>query len=42
MKIYPTRYQAVKNRAADEITVKVSGGYVNMKYHDYQVWRRQK
>lgn len=40
--LYVTRYYARKNAASDEITVKANGGYRNMKYDEYLVWRKQK
>lgn len=39
---YETRYQAKKDARANEVTVKVCGGYVNMDARDYKVWRMQK
>ena len=42
MTIYTTRYQARKARRSDEITVKVCGGYANMRYEDYYTWRTQR
>jgi len=42
MTIYTTRYQARKARRADEITVKVCGGYTNMTAADYHAWCKQR
>lgn len=40
--LYPTRYMARKHRLANEVTVKVEGGYTNMDYMDYKFWLKQK
>lgn len=42
MTIYETRYQAKKNAEADEVTVRVCGGYINMTHDAYRIWRNQK
>ena len=42
MKVYNTRYMAKKNARPDEKTVKVCGGYANMTYDAYRVWKNQK
>ena len=40
--LYKSRYYAQKYRLYDEVTVKVDGGYKNMKWSDYQIWKNQK
>lgn len=40
--LYNTRYMAKKYKLYDEVTVKVEGGYKNMKLSDYQIWKSQK
>lgn len=40
--LYVNRYYARKNAASDECTVKVDGGYTNVKYEKYRSWRKQK
>lgn len=42
MQIFPTRYQAKKHAASDDVVVKVEGGYTVMTAREYQVWRGQK
>ena len=43
MLIYPTRYQAEKNRRkGEEIVAKVCGGYAVMAYAQYRIWKMQK
>lgn len=42
MYIYKNRYQASKDKAADEKIIKVCGGYVLMTADQYRVWRSQK
>lgn len=42
MVVYPTRYQAQKNRLSDQVCVKVECGYTLMSYFDYFIWRKQK
>ena len=43
MVIYPTRYKAQKAKtSANDIVVKVVGGYTVMTACQYQVWRKQK
>ena len=42
MYVYKTRYQAEKDRKANERIVKVDGGYVLMDYKYYEIWRNQK
>lgn len=40
--LYPNRYQARKNRRFDEVTVSVEGGFVNIPYDEYKIWRKQR
>ena len=40
--LYKSRYYAQKYRLYDEVTVKVDGGYKNIKWSDYQIWKNQK
>ena len=40
--LYRSRYMAKKYKMYDEVTVKVEGGYKNMKWDEYQIWRNQK
>lgn len=40
--LYKNRYQAKKHKLYDEVTVKVEGGYKNMRWDEYQIWKSQK
>lgn len=40
--LYKSRYMAKKHCLYDEVTVKVEGGYKNMKWDEYHSWKRQK
>lgn len=40
--LYKSRYFANKAKCADEIAVKVDGGYKIMTYSAYYIWRNQK
>ena len=42
MYIYKNRYQASKDKKADEKIIKVCGGYVLMTADQYRVWRKQR
>lgn len=39
--IYISRYFAKKEAKADEVVVKVCGGYKIMSISDHQIWKRQ-
>ena len=40
--LYSSRYYACKVATADEVVVKVCGGYKIMSAADYNVWRNQR
>lgn len=40
--LYKNRYQAKKDKLYDEVTVKVEGGYKNMRWDEYQIWKNKK
>ena len=42
MYIYKNRYQASKDKAADEKIVKVCGGYVLMTAREFEIFKKQK
>lgn len=42
MMIYKSRYMARKEARAEEVVVKVEGGYMLMEAREYRIWKSQR